>query len=91
MPGRIREWIALRNERIALEAMPDRLLVDIGIERAEIAQRLRHGRSAGLSATRPWSVRFRSAAAAFARELRTNAETDYRGDRQAPAPVSELS
>lgn len=69
----IRSWIDHRNDRLRLEAMPDRLLADIGVERADIRQWLRGEKPEADETATPWTIRFRNATTAFARELRPNA------------------
>lgn len=74
MINRIRIWIERRNDRRRLEAMSDRLLDDMGVERDGIAVWLRGDTAAEpATTTRPWGVRLRSATVAFVRELRTDA------------------
>lgn len=67
---RIRERFALHNDRLRLESMSDRLLADIGVERAEINDWLRGETFAETRNARPLTLRLRSAATAFVRELR---------------------
>lgn len=67
----IRDRIALRNDLRRLENMNDRLLEDIGVDRADLKHWLAGAREAPANSTRPLTVRVRAAAVAFVRELRT--------------------
>ncbi len=67
----IREWIAFRNELRRLESMNDRLLEDIGVDRADLRPWLAGAHPAPARSTRPLTTRVRAATIAFVRELRT--------------------
>ena len=71
---RIRAWIQSRNNQIKLEAMSDRLLADIGVERAEIADWLDGDGSDARPISSPLTTRLRAAGTAFVRELRVRPE-----------------
>ena len=74
MINHIRSWIDHRNDRIRLEAMSDRLLADLDVERADIHQWLKGETPSEDAVTvAPWARRLRLAAAAFMRELRPGA------------------
>lgn len=87
MLHRINEWLVLRNEQMKLESMPDRLLLDIGIERADIGRRLR-GETTARRTTRPLAARFKSAVIAFVGELRASSDPEYHSDGRAHTPTA---
>ncbi len=70
MINRIRTWIEVRNDRLRLEQMNDRLLADIGVERADIRYWMNGEVAPASESATPLSIRLRYAATAFMRELR---------------------
>ena len=78
----IRAWNARHNDGLKLEAMSDRLLADIGVERAEIDDWLGGRRPVATRTSRPWNHRLRAAVIAFMRELRVDGEPKLSHERQ---------
>ena len=68
---RIQDWIAFRNDLRRLDAMSDRLLADIGVERADLREWIAGNPPASTRAARPLTLRVRAAVIAFVREIRT--------------------
>ena len=71
---RIPAWIQSRNDQIKLESLSDRLLYDIGVERAEIMDWLDGDRPNTTPISRPLTARLKAAVLAFVRELRAEPE-----------------
>ena len=71
MIRRIQDWVAYRNDLLKLEAMSDRLLADMGVERADLRVWLAGQKPATTRRGRPLALRVRNAVSAFVRELRT--------------------
>lgn len=76
MMNRIRGWIDSQNDRLRLQALDDRMLADIGVDRSAIRNFVRGGvvPTESVATARPLGMRLKSATTAFVRELRSDAD-----------------